>query len=304
MIDLRRALLALSLAAIGAGASAQAASADNCRTPVAYPGDTAPSEAIARWMAPGARARGIPGELPVMGALVESDLHNLNYGDADAVGYFAMRLAIWNTGPYAGFPDNPDLQLTWFIDQALSARARRVAAGDAGFGLDPSTWGEWVADVEQPASQFRYRYQLRLEQARGLIGPDCAGFPQAEGPPPPTPPATLPPLTEPPPSNDFSVRTGHAGGATVIVVVVPGPGTVTARQASPRPRAAAGALVKPARAVAARAGRVRLRIRPTRAGRRALRRKRSIAVRMKLTYTPTGGAAHSTFKRVRVKRGR
>ena len=38
------------------------------------------------------------------------------------------------------------------------------------FGKDPSHWGDWIADVERPAAQYRGRYQLRLGEARGLLG--------------------------------------------------------------------------------------------------------------------------------------
>jgi len=144
---------------------------------VVYPGDDASQEAIAQWMAHGARSRGIPGELPVMAALVESGLKNLHYGDADSVGYFAMRVSIWDRGAYAGFPDDPELQLTWFVDQAIAARDRRIAAGDLAFGTDPNTWGEWVADVEEPAEQYRGRYQLKLAEASQLVGASCSDLP-------------------------------------------------------------------------------------------------------------------------------
>jgi hypothetical protein len=151
--------------------------ADTCTSPVAYPGDDAPREAIAQWMAHGARARRVPGELPVMAALVESGLRNLNFGDIDSAGYFGMRRTIWDSGIYAGFPHNPDLQLTWFIDQAVAIRAVRIAAGDLVFGADPSRWGEWVADVVRPAEQFRSSYQPRLGEARALIGASCSDVP-------------------------------------------------------------------------------------------------------------------------------
>jgi hypothetical protein len=148
--------------------------ANTCTSPVAYPGDDAPSGAIAEWMARGARARRVPGELPVMAALVESGLHNIRGGDSDSLGYFGMRTAIWDSGKYAGFPDHPDLQLTWFIDQALAIWAARVAAGDLAYGTDPTRWGEWIADITRPAEQYRGRYQLRLGEARALIGASCA----------------------------------------------------------------------------------------------------------------------------------
>jgi hypothetical protein len=37
------------------------------------------------------------------------------------------------------------------------------------FGKDPSKWGDWIADVERPAEQYRGRYQLRLDEARSLL---------------------------------------------------------------------------------------------------------------------------------------
>ena len=58
-------------------------------------------------MASEAQKRGLPAELPVMAALVESDLKNLDDGDADSVGFFQMRVGIWNKGDYSGYPDRP-----------------------------------------------------------------------------------------------------------------------------------------------------------------------------------------------------
>jgi hypothetical protein len=111
-----------------------------------------------------------------MGALVASGLTNLSGGDADEKGFFRMRESIWNQGPYAEFSDHPELQLMWFIDHALTVRTTRVAAGEAEFGLDPGSWGVWIADVLRPAEQFRGQYQLKLAEAQQLMGPDCRGF--------------------------------------------------------------------------------------------------------------------------------
>jgi hypothetical protein len=151
-----------------------AAYAAECPPSTPYPGDNASQTDIAVWMARGAAARGLPGELPVMGALVESNLRNLNAGDADAKGYFQMRESIWGAA-YPGFPDHPELQLDWFLDQAAAVRTPPYP--------DETKWGEWVADVERPAAELRGRYQLRLGDARALIGTPC------------TPPDTVPPLT-------------------------------------------------------------------------------------------------------------
>ena len=103
--------------------------------PADYPGDDAGQEALAKWLAKEAEKAGLPPELPVMAALVESGVKNLNFGDADSVGFFQMRLSIWNQGEYAGYPDNPGLQIKWFIDTragpqeaADRARATRTSA--------------------------------------------------------------------------------------------------------------------------------------------------------------------------------
>ncbi|WP_217913377.1 peptidoglycan DD-metalloendopeptidase family protein [Miltoncostaea marina] len=140
----------------------------------AYPGDGAPKEQLARWMAARAQAAGLPPELPVMAALVESGLANLDHGHADSLGFFQMRTSVWDRGEYAGYPDQPELQMKWFIDQALAIRERRVASGMAGFGTDPAAYGEWIADVERPAEQYRGRYQLRLDEARRLLSGGAA----------------------------------------------------------------------------------------------------------------------------------
>jgi hypothetical protein len=133
-----------------------------------YPGDTAPKVAIAQWMGYHADKARLPPELPVMAALVESNLTNVSFGDTDEAGYFRMRKSIWNTGVYLGFPTNPPLQLQWFIDQALIVRDQRLADGRP---LTEAYWGEWVADVIRPAEQYRGLYQLRLADARALLCP-------------------------------------------------------------------------------------------------------------------------------------
>jgi hypothetical protein len=152
----------------------------------AYPGDAATPQQIAAWMGAHATRAGLPAELPVMAALTESGLHNLSYGDRDSVGFFQMRLGIWDQGAYAGYPSNPQLQIQWFIDHALAVKTQYP-----GLGSNPNAFGEWVADVEQPAAQFRYRYQLNLQTAQDLLrGADLtsgAPAPPAAPAPPPVP---------------------------------------------------------------------------------------------------------------------
>ena len=134
-----------------------------------YPGNDASQEELAKWLAKQAEKAGLPPELPVMAALVESGVKNLNFGDADSVGFFQMRLSYWDQGAYAGYPDKPELQAKWFIDQALALKRKRISQGLPDFGKDPAKWGEWIADVERPAEQYRGRYQLRLAEARKLL---------------------------------------------------------------------------------------------------------------------------------------
>jgi hypothetical protein len=167
-------LLSLALAATLVALNGLGAQAATCAYPSTYPGDDAAKAAIAAWMAGAASDAGLPGELPVMAALVDSGLRNLPQEDRTTAGYFQMRVDIWDKGDYAGFPDHPTLQLQWFINQAIAVRQRHVAAGDTNFGADPSSWGEWVADVQRPAEQYRGRYQLKLEDARSLIAAGCA----------------------------------------------------------------------------------------------------------------------------------
>jgi hypothetical protein len=140
------------------GPAADAVVVDIDGAPTVYPGDDAPPERVAAWMAVAAQRRGLPPELPVMAALVESGMRNLSGGDADSVGFFQMRTSIWNSGPYAGYSDDPELQLDWFLDHAEQLPAR-----------GPDGYGEWIADVERPAEQYRGRYQLRLDEARELL---------------------------------------------------------------------------------------------------------------------------------------
>jgi hypothetical protein len=140
-----------------------------------YPGDTAEKVPIARWMARAAGDRGLPHELPVMAALVESGIQNIR--GSGFSGFFGMSRVL-NRGDYRGFPRHPDLQVLWFTDTAMLVRQRRVAEGRPDPADDPAAYGSWIADVERPARQYRARYQSRLEEARDLIADKCAAPPE------------------------------------------------------------------------------------------------------------------------------
>ena len=89
----------------------------------ATPATARPRRQIAAWMARLAERRGLPRELPVMAGLVESGLRNLSYGDADSVGFFQMRLSIWDRGTYAGSAAGPSCR-----SSGSSTRPRRSSA--------------------------------------------------------------------------------------------------------------------------------------------------------------------------------
>jgi hypothetical protein len=139
--------------------------------PALYPGDDASKERLARWMARAAAERGLPHELPVMAAIAESGLRNLR-GDSYH-GFFGMHESL-NSGDYRGFPRKPELQMKWFIDTASSVRQRLVAQVQPDPAANPSSFGEWIADVERPAPENRSGYQPHLEEARRLVAGKCA----------------------------------------------------------------------------------------------------------------------------------
>jgi hypothetical protein len=166
------ALLALLACAPGALAQEGGAPAPDFSDPCTalYPGDGAPQERTARWMAHGAGERGLPLELPVMAGLAESGLRNLR--GPSYSGFFGMHSSL-NAGDYRGFPKNPTLQLDWFLDTAALVRQRRVAEGGPDPAADAGDYGLWIADVERPAAQNRSGYQPHLGAARKLVGGRC-----------------------------------------------------------------------------------------------------------------------------------
>jgi hypothetical protein len=142
----------------------------------AYPGDRATPGALASWMGRGAKASGLPAELPVMAALVESGLRNKKL-PGDTWGFFGLRRDIWNRGAYRGFPHHPPLQLRWFITQALAVRDQGLQAC-FDYAATPGRYGRWAADIERPMESERPKYQRNLNVARALLG-DLATRPRA-----------------------------------------------------------------------------------------------------------------------------
>ncbi len=122
----------------------------------------------------------------------------------------------------------------------------------------------------------------------------------------------------PPPSNRFSLRFPKCQCGLKLKIHIPFPGVLAIHQlgtpgpgpvTGPAPLAIAAhkhakALIKPLRRTVTRAGTVTVRLKLTRAGKRALRRRHRLRIRVRVTYTPTGGRPASKTITIRVRRHR
>jgi hypothetical protein len=224
--------VAVALLAAAAPAAAQTGGTpvpgpgDPC--PATYPGDDAAQKSLARWMARAAALRDVPQELPVMAALAESGLRNLNRRGNPFAGFFSMHRTL-NKGDYRGFPRNPQLQLDWFLDTAAIVRQREIANGAEDYAATSEDLGLWIADVERPAPQNRDGYQPYFDDADELLTESCR-------------PSDHTPDTSPPSLRiKASKRQRHA---IVVKARCPRDACVVGAQASPRRRVRAAAAVE------------------------------------------------------------
>jgi hypothetical protein len=137
-----------------------------------------------------------------------------------------------------------------------------------------------------------------------VIPPPPPPPPPAPGPPPPPPPA--------PPVNDITVPGSsvafYSNGSFPVSVTVPGAGLIALGQApgSTTSRAIASAkrkpLVKRLTKAVSQAGKVKLKVKLTKKGKKVLRKKHKLKVRLAITFTPTGGTANTEFTTVKVKK--
>jgi len=129
--------------------------------------------------------------------------------------------------------------------------------------------------------------------------------PQPQPQPQPQPPA--------PPSNAFTVgsKIVFKSGSTTLTITVPGPGVLQvaptaggSRAQIARARAAKKkkALVKTVRVNVVKAGKVKVTLRPTAAGKKVLKKKGKITQKVRITFTPTGGTPKSSTKTITIKR--
>jgi hypothetical protein len=154
------------------------------------------------------------------------------------------------------------------------------------------------------------------------IAPNCETIDYLGGLPPASPesgsdtpgnggsPAESAPSGTDIPSNVFRIariRPSRRTGGATIVMNLPGPGVVKAVATASVParllrtRAAIRITAARKKLTVAQGGKTRLSLRPTRAARRALARKRKLRVRLVLTYTPTGGTPSTQRRAVTLK---
>jgi hypothetical protein len=240
--------------------------------PAVYPGDDARRTAIARWMARGAALRDLPDKLPVMAGLAESGLRNLRAPRGSYFGFFGMHVSL-NSGPYRGFPRDPELQLRWFTDTAVLVRQRAIAEGEEDFGADESGYGRWIADVERPAPENRDGYQPYLDDASALLPRSCR-------------PADHAPDDQPPVLRVKAAR--RQRDVIAVRVRCPAEPCVAAAQAEPPRR------VRPAAAVPVTEGSVELTL--------AARSRRGARLRLRVTAVDESGNASSAERRVTLVR--
>jgi thrombospondin type 3 repeat protein/hemolysin type calcium-binding protein len=111
-----------------------------------------------------------------------------------------------------------------------------------------------------------------------------------------------------PVSNVFTVPSTKSpkDGTVLLTVQVPGAGRISARDGAASPQAAAirKPLFRTASRVASAAGKVKLLLKPTRAGGKRLAKRGRMKARALVTFAPTGGTARSQTTRVVFRRKR
>lgn len=110
-----------------------------------------------------AKKHGLPAELPIMTALVESNFKNVSGGDRDSVGMFQQRAA-W--GPFS-VRHNPKKSAELFFEGGRGGQRGAVDFKSRFKNRGSKAYGEWCQAVQ--VSAFPGRYQQRLAEARRLL---------------------------------------------------------------------------------------------------------------------------------------
>ena len=102
-----------------------------------------------------------------MAALIESGMRNLT---AATPTRSASSRCAPGSGTAARTRATPTARSSSSTGSSTTPKRCRRSASRAGLPIDdPKHYGDWIADVERPAEQYRGRYQLRLDEARELL---------------------------------------------------------------------------------------------------------------------------------------
>ena len=164
-------------------------------------------------------------------------------------------------------------------------------------------------DHSLDSAAFVDNLRFITEDASTCVPPFVAETP-APTPEPQPQPQPQPPA---PPSNAFTVgsKIVFKSGSTTITITVPGPGVLQvaptaggSRAAFAKARAAKKKkpLIKTVKLNVAKAGKVKVTLKPTAAGKKVLKKKGKITQKMRITFTPTGGTPKSSTKTITIKR--
>lgn len=146
------------------GGSAPSPGTTPTRPVGSVPGYSSTQLGYVRTMVAQARAAGVPPELPVITALVETRLQNLPRGDRDSVGLFQQR-ALWGS-----FADrtNPEKSTRMFLYGGKAGQRGAVAFKSRFAGqTSADALGRWAQAVQ--VSAFPDRYAKEVALARRLI---------------------------------------------------------------------------------------------------------------------------------------
>jgi hypothetical protein len=194
-----------------------------------------------------------------------------------------------------------DILATLFV----SSEAENLEGAESEPSIEPRLL---TADLSQFAGQtVRLRVSVTVTDAPLAAFVDSISVTSSplQTPPVPTPTTTTPPAPPAPPSNVFTkgkVTLNKKTGAATLAVSVPGTGTLMAADVHSKVALASFArskgkpkakpvYVKSTTVDSTGAGTVNVPIRPTAAAKKVLNEKGTLAVRVNLTFAPTGGTA-------------
>lgn len=110
----------------------------------------------------------------------------------------------------------------------------------------------------------------------------------------------------------FSGKPIYGDGSTTLIVVVPGPGQISvtppgagasaAARKKGKKKAKKPALIKKTTVKVKKAGPVKVKIKPTKAGKKAIKKKGRLTTKVNITFKPTGGTARTITKTVTIKK--